>query len=116
MSESQELERAEDGIAVVGMSGRFPGASDVDELWKNVREGVESISFFSDEELLAEGVDPALLRDPSYVKARGVLAGVELFDASFFGLSATEAQITDPQHRLFLEHAFEALESAGYSA
>ncbi|MFS8070544.1 MAG: type I polyketide synthase, partial [Byssovorax sp.] len=105
-----------DGIAVIGMSGRFPGAKDVDELWRNVRDGVESISFFSDEELLAAGVDAALLRDPGYVKARGVLPDIELFDAAFFGVSPTEAQMMDPQHRLFLEHAFEAMDSAGYSA
>ena len=73
-------------IAVVGMAGRFPGARDVGELWRNLRAGVESITFFSDEELAAAGVDPALRRDPRYVPAKGYLADVELFDAEFFGI------------------------------
>ncbi|WP_437280885.1 beta-ketoacyl synthase N-terminal-like domain-containing protein [Sorangium sp. So ce375] len=115
MSKDVEQSPIDDGIAIIGMSGRFPGAKDVDELWRNVRDGVESISFFSDEELLAAGVDAALLRDPGYVRAKGVLADIELFDAALFGVSPTEAQMMDPQHRLFLEHAFEAMESAGYS-
>jgi acyl transferase domain-containing protein len=101
-------------IAVVGMAGRFPGARDVDEFWQNLCEGVESISFFSDDELVAAGVDPALVRDPSYVKARGVLKEIDLFDASFFGFYPREAELMDPQHRLFLECAWQALEDAGY--
>jgi acyl transferase domain-containing protein/acyl carrier protein len=100
-------------IAVVGMAGRFPGASDPAELWRNLRAGVESISYFSDAELLAAGVDPALLVNPRYVRARGVLEGAELFDSGLFGLSPREAAITDPQQRVFLECAWEALEQAG---
>ena len=103
-----------DGVAIIGMTGRFPGAQSVDELWQNLRDGVESIAFFSDEELLSSGIDPAVLRDPHYVKAGAVLKDVELFDAAFFGFTPREAEITDPQHRLFLECAWEALESAGY--
>ena len=102
-------------IAIIGMSGRFPGAPDVDAFWRNLRGGVESIHFFSDEELLAAGVDPALLKRPDYVKARGVLEDVEYFDAAFFGYSPREAEIIDPQQRVFLECAWEALEHAGYS-
>ncbi|HEV8580107.1 MAG TPA: amino acid adenylation domain-containing protein [Thermoanaerobaculia bacterium] len=101
-------------IAIVGMAGRFPGADSVDELWRNVREGVESISFFSREELLAAGIPQELISDPSYVRAKGVLRDVDRFDAPFFGYSPREAEILDPQHRHFLECAWEALESAGY--
>ena len=101
-------------IAVVGMSGRFPGARDLDEFWRNLRGGVDCVATLTDEELLAAGVPPAALRDPRYVRARGVLADVEMFEPGFFGLSPREATILDPQQRLFLECAWEALESAGY--
>jgi acyl transferase domain-containing protein/thioesterase domain-containing protein/acyl carrier protein len=101
-------------IAIIGMSGRFPGARDIDEFWQNLREGRESITFFSDEALAFSDIDPAVLNDSRYVKARGVLEGAELFDASFFGFSPREAEIMDPQHRIFLECAWEALENAGY--
>ncbi|HEX6904705.1 MAG TPA: beta-ketoacyl synthase N-terminal-like domain-containing protein [Thermoanaerobaculia bacterium] len=100
-------------IAVVGLSGRFPGAHNVEELWRNLLAGVESISFFSEEEVIAEGVDPALVRDPAYVRARGVLDGVELFEPAFFGFTPREAELMDPQQRLLLECAWEALEDAG---
>jgi acyl transferase domain-containing protein/SAM-dependent methyltransferase len=99
-------------IAVVGMAGRFPGAPDVRSFWRNVCDGVESISTFSDEEVLAAGVDRARLADPHYVKAGGVLDQVERFDAGFFGYSPREAARMDPQHRLFLETAWTALEDA----
>ena len=101
-------------IAIVGMAGRFPGAADLDEFWDNLRRGVESIRFFSREELLAAGVDPRLVDDPSYVPAKGALAGADLFDAHFFDYSPREAQIMDPQQRLFLECAWSAMEDAGY--
>ncbi|MGZ5581459.1 MAG: amino acid adenylation domain-containing protein, partial [Methylobacter sp.] len=103
-------------IAVIGMAGRFPGASDVDSFWTNLRDGVESISFFSEQELLAEGIDPALIKNPAYVKANGVLDGIEFFDAAFFGFSPREAEIMDPQQRLFMECAAAAIEHAGYDA
>ncbi|HWN44819.1 MAG TPA: amino acid adenylation domain-containing protein [Thermoanaerobaculia bacterium] len=106
--------RTHDRIAVVGMAGRFPGARDLDELWRNLRGGVESIRFFGDEELFAAGVHPDLLADPAYVKARGVLEGSDLFDAGLFELAPREAQILDPQQRLFLECVWQALEHAGY--
>ncbi|HEX5717709.1 MAG TPA: amino acid adenylation domain-containing protein [Thermoanaerobaculia bacterium] len=105
---------AHDRIAVVGMAGRFPGARDLDELWRNLRGGVESIRFFGDEELFAAGVHPDLLADPAYIKARGVLEGSDLFDAGLFDLAPREAQILDPQQRLFLECVWQALEHAGY--
>jgi phthiocerol/phenolphthiocerol synthesis type-I polyketide synthase E len=103
-------------IAIVGMSGRFPGAHNLETFWQNVREGVESIARFSDAELLAAGVPATALNDPRYVRAWGVLEGAALFDASFFGFAPRDAEITDPQHRLFLECAWQALEAAGYGA
>ncbi|CAM3088328.1 SDR family NAD(P)-dependent oxidoreductase [Corallococcus sp. ZKHCc1 1396] len=105
-----------EGIAVVGMAGRFPGAADVDTFWKNLRDGVESIRFYSEAELLDAGVSPELLADPAYVRANAALEGVELFDAGFFGMNPGVAQITDPQQRVFLEVAWHALEHAGYDA
>src|SRR6202008_1681113 len=101
-------------IAIVGMAGRFPGARNVDEFWANLRDGVETISFYTAEELLAAGVDRETLADKHYVRAGSILADVELFDASFFGFTPREAEITDPQHRMFMECAWEALENAGY--
>ena len=102
-------------IAVIGMSGRFPQSRDLKQLWHNLRDGMEAVTFFSDEELLAAGVPAERLCDPRYVRAGSVLDGVEEFDAGFFGYSAREAEIMDPQQRLFLEHAWEALEDAGYA-
>ncbi len=104
-----------DEVAIIGMVCRFPGAQNVDEFWRNLRDGVESISFFTDEELLASGVPAGRIKHPDYVKARGILDGIEMFDPSFFGMMPREAQIIDPQQRLFLECAHEALESAGYN-
>jgi len=101
-------------IAIIGMSGRLPGAKDIKVFWQNLQDGVESVSFFRDEELLSSGVDPTLLNNSNYVKANAVLSDVDLFDAEFFGFSPKEAEIIDPQHRLFLEYAWEAIENAGY--
>lgn len=101
-------------IAVVGLSGRFPGAASLAELWANLREGRETITFFSDDALIAAGEDPAALASSAYVKAAGRLDDIAGFDASFFGLSPRDASICDPQHRLFLECAWEAFEHAGY--
>ncbi|HEX3527489.1 MAG TPA: aminotransferase class III-fold pyridoxal phosphate-dependent enzyme, partial [Thermoanaerobaculia bacterium] len=101
-------------VAVIGMAGRFPGASSVAELWRNLCGGVESISFFTAEELEAAGVPRKLLRQPGYVGAKGIVDDVERFDHEFFGLSARLAQVMDPQQRLFLECSWEALEDAGY--
>jgi acyl transferase domain-containing protein len=107
-------QEASEGIAIIGLSGRFPGAANVEEFWRNLRDGVESISFFTDEELLAAGVDASALTDPEYVRADGALADVDLFDAAFFGFNPREAETLDPQQRFFLECAWEALEKAGY--
>ncbi|GGA37433.1 hypothetical protein GCM10007416_07930 [Kroppenstedtia guangzhouensis] len=101
-------------IAVIGMSGRFPGANNIDEFWENLKRGVESISHFSEEELIAAGADPELIRRSNYVKAKGYIEGVEEFDASFFSYSPREAEITDPQIRILQEIVWEGLEMAGY--
>jgi acyl transferase domain-containing protein len=103
-----------DQIAIIGMAGRFPGASDTDALWRILRDGVEAITRFTEEELAAAGVSPELLANPHYVKARGILEGFDQFDAEFFGFTPREAEVMDPQQRLFLENAWQACENAGY--
>ncbi|MDP9120250.1 MAG: polyketide synthase, partial [Acidobacteriota bacterium] len=95
------------------MAGRFPGAPDLAQFWRNLCEGVESISRLTPEQLAAAGVDPALAADPSYVPAAALLPGTDLFDASFFQYTPRDAELLDPQQRLFLECAWEALEDAG---
>ncbi|MET7641793.1 SDR family NAD(P)-dependent oxidoreductase [Streptomyces sp. NPDC005438] len=102
-----------DGVALVGMAGRFPGADTVDALWTQLEQGREGISALTDEELTASGVDPSLLGRDGYVRAKGVLEDGDLFDEGFFGYSPREAELLDPQHRVFLECAWHALESAG---
>src|SRR3989442_2822973 len=103
-----------EGVAVIGMAGRFPRAKNLEEFWHNLRDGTESVSFFKDEELRGSPLDgPPLKNKPNFVKARAILEGADLFDAAFFGVNSNEAEIMDPQHRLFLECAWEALESAG---
>jgi acyl transferase domain-containing protein/aryl carrier-like protein len=106
----------EDAVAVIGLAGRFPGAPSIDALWDLLRRGERGISTFTDAELLAAGVPPAHLADPRYVKARGALDGIDLFDAEHFGFLPREAALLDPQHRLLLECAWEALESAGHAS
>ncbi len=103
-------------IAIIGMSGCFPDAKNLDEFWQNLRDGVESIHRFTDQELKALGVDSALLSNPNYVKAKGVVKDIDLFDASFFDISPREAEVMDPSLRFFLEHSWKALEDAGYSS
>lgn len=104
-----------EGIAIIGLHGRFPGADSVEEFWANLVAGKETISFFSDDELTASGLDPdALRRSGHYVPARGVLKDAEYFDAAFFGIHPKEAEVIDPQQRIFLEACWESLERAGY--
>ena len=103
-----------ESIAVIGMSGRYPGAKNLEQFWENLRFGKESISFFTDEELLEEGLDPDEVNSPNYVKARGYYEGTFDFDASFFGYSPRETELIDPQQRVFLECSWEALENSGY--
>ncbi|MEH2082703.1 MAG: beta-ketoacyl synthase N-terminal-like domain-containing protein [Nostoc sp.] len=101
-------------VAVIGISGRFPKAENLEQFWQNLRDGVESISFFSAQELESAGIDSTTLSDPNYVKAAVPLEHIDLFDASFFGYNPRDAEIMDPQHRIFLECAYGALENAGY--
>ncbi|HEX2223505.1 MAG TPA: type I polyketide synthase, partial [Thermoanaerobaculia bacterium] len=101
-------------VAIVGMAGRFPGAASVRQFWDNLCRGLESLSLLSDDDLARAGVDPALRAHPGYVRAVPTIDGVEMFDAGFFGYTRLEAEVMDPQHRLFLEAAWEALEEAGY--
>ena len=106
---------SEAGIAIVGMAGRFPGARNVAQFWRNLLEARETISHFRADELEAAAADDMAARaSPSYVRARGILDGIEMFDAGFFGINPKEAEILDPQQRVFLETAWEALEDAGY--
>ncbi|MGJ7605342.1 SDR family NAD(P)-dependent oxidoreductase [Variovorax sp. LT1R20] len=100
-------------IAIVGLSGRFPGADDVDAFWRNIQGGVESVSRFTDEQLRERGVPQSLLDDPDYVKAGVMFEGFDQFDAGFFGYTPREAENLDPQQRVFLECASAALEHAG---
>jgi phthiocerol/phenolphthiocerol synthesis type-I polyketide synthase E len=111
--ELQETDRF--SIAVIGIAGRFPGAPDVRHFWRNLVDGQEGISFFSDEELSTRGVSSDMYRQPQFVKARPVLDHVERFAASFFGFSPREAVLMDPQQRIFLECAWQACEDAGYA-
>ncbi|KQS32326.1 type I polyketide synthase [Pedobacter sp. Leaf194] len=99
-------------IAVIGMSARFPGANTIEEFWSLLIEGRESVTFFSTAEL-DESVDEELKNDPAYVKARGIIANADLFDASFFGINPKLAELMDPQQRIFLEISYEVLEKTG---
>jgi phthiocerol/phenolphthiocerol synthesis type-I polyketide synthase E len=101
-------------VAVIGMAGRFPGSPNVDAFWQNLRDAREGITFFSDDEMRAEGVSEELLARPNYIKARGAVDGVDKFDASFFNYRARDAELMDPQIRFFLETSWEAMESSGY--
>ncbi|MGA8115045.1 MAG: amino acid adenylation domain-containing protein, partial [Actinocatenispora sp.] len=101
-------------LAIIGMAGRFPGAPDLAAFWRNLRDGVESITFWDEETLRGAGVSEETLARREYVRAGSYLDGVEMFDAPFFGFSAREAALIDPQQRLFLETCWHALEDAGY--
>jgi acyl transferase domain-containing protein len=105
-----------EGIAVIGMAGRFPGAKSINDFWRNLKDGVESISVLTDEDILNSAIDPTILNNPRHVKAGAVLEDIELFDAAFFGFNPREAAIMDPQHRFFLECSWQALEDAGYDS
>ena len=102
-------------IAIIGMAGRFPGAANVQEFWHNLKNGVESIHFFTREELMEAGEDSNLLEDPMYIRANAFIEDKEYFDAAFFGYLPSEANLIDPQIRLFHEECWKALEDAGYA-
>jgi acyl transferase domain-containing protein/SAM-dependent methyltransferase/acyl carrier protein len=101
-------------IAIIGISCRFPGAKNIDEFWHNLKNGIESISYFSEDEVVKSGIDIESVKNPSLVKAFGVLEDSDKFDAEFFGFSPREAELLDPQNRIFLECAWEAIENAAY--
>jgi len=101
-------------IAVIGLAGRYPEAWNLDQFWRNLVNGRECITFFTEHELREAGISAELLSRHDYVKAQGICPGTFLFDASFFGYTPREAELLDPQHRVFLECAWEALEDAGY--
>jgi len=100
-------------IAIIGVAGRFPGADTVAQFWRNLCDGTESITRFEEAEL-EDWFSDEIRRSPNYVKARPILHGADQFDAAFFGMHRREAELTDPQQRIFLECAWEALEDAGY--
>ncbi len=116
MGNFEENGSMDGAIAIIGMAGRFPGANNTDEFWENLYKGVESVKFFKHDDLVKMGIDEHLLDNPKYVAADAILDGMDMFDAEFFDYSAREAEIMDPQHRLFLESAWEVLESAGYNS
>src|SRR5262249_53554039 len=105
-----------EAIAVIGLAGRFPGARNVEELWNNLKDGAETITRFSDQELKSAGTDPAYSKLPGFVNAGSILTTIDKFDAGMFGNSARDSECIDPQQRLFLETAWDCLERAGYDA
>lgn len=111
---SRPPSQSEQDIAIIGLAGRFPGSPNLQAFWQHLCAGDEMITRFSDEELKAAGVPESLLHNPAYVKAGAVLENADLFAASFFGFNAREAEMMDPQQRIFLECAWEALENAAY--
>jgi phthiocerol/phenolphthiocerol synthesis type-I polyketide synthase E len=118
MDNNENIESTNDlnGVAIIGMSGRFPNARDIYEFWENLENGVDCIRFYKDEELIEAGIDPEVIKHSDYVKAKGEVENVDIFDASFFGINPREAEVTDPQHRMLLECAWEAMEHAGYDS
>ena len=104
-----------DGVAIIGMSARFPRSRNVGEFWARLLAGESLISTFSEQELRAAGVDQSLLGSLDYVRRGSTLEEADYFDAKFFGVSRREAEVMDPQHRVFLESAWEALEHSGYT-
>ncbi|WP_053760738.1 type I polyketide synthase [Streptomyces sp. AS58] len=102
-------------IAVIGMAGRFPGAEDPEEFWRNIADGIESVTWLSDQDLLAAGIPERRFREPGYVRAATVLNGMEQFDAGLFGLTPMEAAVLDPQHRMLLEGTQALFDHAGYN-
>ncbi len=102
-------------IAIIGMAGRFPGARDIHELWQNLVGGVESISFFSDDELRAAGIGEDDIANPNYIKAAPITDDPDMFDPGYFGMTARDAEVQDPQQRAFMEACDTALQYAGYN-
>ncbi len=103
-------------VAIIGLAGRFPGAFDVHRFWANLRAGEESFTELTDEEMIAAGGSPEAIRSPRWVRRARVIEGADQFDAGFFAVSPREADLIDPQQRVFLECSWAALEDAGYDA
>ena len=101
-------------IAIVGMATRLPGAPDLESFWELLKSSQQAIKSFSEKELLEQGLDLQTIRDPKFVSAKGYLPNVDQFDAPFFGFSPREASLVDPQHRVMMEVAWQAMEHAGY--
>ena len=114
MTTDPNQQNPDDLIAVVGMAGRFPGANNVDELWQILRNGVEAVRTYTAEELKESGVADDALEAPNYVPVGAPLQDADCFDAAFFGYTPREAELMDPQQRIFLQCAYSALEDAGY--
>src|SRR5687767_14066337 len=115
--DTADLTGSDDGIepiAIVGLAARLPGAADVHEFWRNLVDGVESATTFTREEQLARGATVDEVDDPSWVNRALVLEAFDELDAGLFGMTAPEAEMTDPQHRIFLESCYTALQDAGY--
>ncbi|MEO0408853.1 MAG: polyketide synthase, partial [Cyanobacteria bacterium P01_A01_bin.135] len=116
-SQLEAMQQArQEQVAIVGMAGRFPGAESVEALWQLLKAGESGIRFLSDTELEQAGVSPDTFQQPDYVRAHSGLTDAAGFDAAFFGYSPREAELLDPQHRVFLECAWAALEDAGYDS
>lgn len=113
-AEAERVMAAAEDIAIIGIACRFPDAQDAETFWRQIAAGHESICFYSEEQLLHAGMDPAVVRKPNFVPSRTLLPGCEDFDASYFALTGREAEVTDPQQRILLECAHEVLESAGH--
>nr|AIE12094.1 putative NRPS/PKS hybrid synthase module B6B [uncultured bacterium] len=111
--DDDEMDSGLESIAIVGWHGRFPGADDLDGFWEIIRDGKEAIEFYSTEELREAGMPESLLQDPDFVKAGAKIRDAEMFDAGFFAFTPRESVLMDPQHRVFLESAWHALENAG---
>ncbi|GLR45874.1 hypothetical protein GCM10007880_63920 [Mesorhizobium amorphae] len=111
-----EPKQDRDVVAIIGMAGRFPGAENVDQFWSNLVDGIESIADLDEQTLREAGVDPDMIGKPNYVRREAVISGVDLFDAAFFGISPKEAAWMDPQQRILLETAYQALDHAGYGS
>ena len=111
--DGNEQESALEAIAIIGMTGRFPGAENIESFWENICEGKESVEFYPIDELKKEGIPQTLLQDKNFVRASATIKHADTFDAAFFGFTPREARLMDPQHRVFLESAWHALEHAG---
>ncbi|MER8439960.1 amino acid adenylation domain-containing protein [Mesorhizobium sp. M1312] len=112
----RKVEQNGNAVAIIGMAGRFPGAENVDQFWSNLVDGIESIADLDEQTLREAGVDPGTFGKPNYVRREAVISGVDLFDAAFFGISPKEAAWMDPQQRILLETAYQALDHAGYGS